>query len=70
MLSEYLTPANADLGEAELHFAPSSLDTHLGSFTASFCFCSGGRQDARLSLGFLWDVLERGNHLCDPFHFL
>lgn len=60
MLSEYVTPTNVDLGKEKFYFALSSLDTHLGGFTASFCF-SGGRQDARLSLCFLWEVLEWGS---------
>lgn len=58
MLSEYLTPANVDLGKEKFYFALSSLDTHLRGFTASFCFSSGGKQDTRISLGFLWEVLE------------
>lgn len=59
MLSECLTPANVNLDKEKFYFALSHLDTHLGGFRASFCF-SGGRQDARLSLGFLWEVLEWG----------
>lgn len=35
----------------------------MGGFTASFCFSSGERQDAKLSLSVLWNVLEWGNQL-------
>lgn len=62
-INEYRAPANVDLSKAELHFTLSSLDTYLGGFTASFCFSSGERQDARLRLSVLWNVHERGNKL-------
>lgn len=63
LISEHLTPAKVDLGRAELRGTLSSLNTHLGNFIASSGFSSDGRQDARLSLGFLWDVLEWGSQL-------
>lgn len=51
------------LGDTELHFTLSSLDTHLGGIIASFGFSCGGRQKARLSFSFPWNALKWGHQL-------
>lgn len=57
MLSEYVTPANIDLGKEKFYFALSSLDTHLGGFTASFVLVVGGRMQG-LALAFFGRYLN------------